>query len=224
MPPEDSPFPCYWWDISLEGLGLGTVRPNVCTYGRYDFAKLPPLPFQMRGQLDCQAATSSYDWNIGEEKAGDNARAIAALRASCESLGLSLPPALTKFFETLSLQDRIRSSTDCYLDGCPATVQFPLSGGHLIRFLADSQGCLFWYLYLTEDRLDHAVVCSPGFYGTEPEQWQDQEPDASDLVFCAESFETFICRFWIENEIWFAWYEKDSNAENGARLHRTVSL
>jgi len=28
-----------------------------------------------------------------------------------------------------------------------------------------------------------------------------------ELAFCAESFETFVCRFWLENEIWFAAFE-----------------
>jgi hypothetical protein len=109
---------------------------------------------------------------------------------------------------TPALQERIRSNTDCYLDLCSESVGSPLGDGHLVRFLADSQGCLFWYLYLTPDGSDHAVVSSPDFYGTEDEQWQEGPPDPGEIVFCAESFEAFLCRFWLENEIWYADWKK----------------
>ena len=69
MRPEESPFPCCWWGISLKEVGLGTVRPNVGTYGQYDFAKLPALPFQMNGRPDWLAAAPSYDESIGERNA-----------------------------------------------------------------------------------------------------------------------------------------------------------
>ncbi|MCI0663193.1 MAG: hypothetical protein L0220_19170 [Acidobacteria bacterium] len=106
------------------------------------------------------------------------------------------------------MRARIRSTTDCYLDLCPEAIQSPIGGGYLIRFLADSQGCLFWYLYLTADGSDHAVVASVGFYGTEAEEWQEEPPDPSEIAFSAESFEAFMCRFWLENEIWFAGFEE----------------
>jgi hypothetical protein len=51
-------------------------------------------------------------------------------------------------------------------------------------------------------------VCSPGFYGTAAELWQDAAPNPADIVFAAESFEGFMCRFWLENEIWFAQWQK----------------
>jgi hypothetical protein len=118
--------------------------------------------------------------------------------------------------ESPSLQGRIRSATDCYLDLCPEPIRSPVGGGWLVHFLADSQGCIFWYLYLTADGSDHAVVSSPDFYSTEyepsgddepdadDEEWEDEEPDPAAIRFCAESFEAFLCRFWLENEIVFA--------------------
>jgi hypothetical protein len=45
-----------------------------------------------------------------------------------------------------ALQERIRSNTDCYLDLYYEPLRSPLGGGYLVRFLADSQGCIFWYL------------------------------------------------------------------------------
>ena len=80
----------------------------------------------------------------------------------------------------------------------------PTGAGYLVRFLADQQGCVYWYLYLVPHGTDHAVVSSPGFYGTDEEEWSDNLPEAADIDFAAESFEAFLCRFWIENEIFFA--------------------
>jgi hypothetical protein len=204
MLPADSPFPCYWWGTSLENAGLGDLRPNVGTYGRYEFAHLPPVPFELQGDFTWLAVAPAHGRSIGNERAAENAEAISRLRVASDRLDLRLPDAFAKFMETPSLHDRIRSNTDCYLGLCPEPIRSPVGDGFLVRFLADSQGCIFWYLYLTPDGSDHAVVASPAFYGTEAEQWDDETSDAGDIVFSAESFEAFICRFWLENEIWFA--------------------
>jgi hypothetical protein len=204
MQPSESPFPCHWWGTSLEDAGLGDVRPDVGTYGRYEFNRLPPLPFEMRGDFAWLTTAPAHDQSIGDEKAADNIQALVHLRESAKRLDLQLPQAFTTFMETPALHTRIQSNTDCFLDLCPDLIRAPIGGGYLIRFLADSQGCIFSYLYLTADGSDHAVVSSPGFYGTEAEQWQDEPPDPHEIVFSAESFEAFMCRFWLENEIWFA--------------------
>jgi hypothetical protein len=198
----------------LEAVGLSESRPDVGTYGRYDFGRLPPLPFLMSGDFAWLATAPAHRHNIGKKHAADNARALRFLRASSDQMGVRLPDAFSKFMGTPALQERIFSATDCYLDLCPEPIRSPLGGGWLVHFLADSQGCLFWYLYLTGS--DHAVVASPDFYSTpfEPsgddesdpddEEWEDEEPDPAAIRFCAESFEAFLCRFWLENEIWFA--------------------
>jgi hypothetical protein len=218
MLPASSPFPCHWWGTSLEDVGLGDVRPDLGTYGRYGFGRLPPLPFPLTGDLSWLAAAPVHRNSIisnyySKKFAVDNTGAIKLLRASAKRLGLPLPDAFTKFMETPALQERIRSSTDCFLDLCPEPVPSPLGGGWLVRFLDDSQGCHFWYLYLTADGSDHAVVTSPDLYNTplapsehdelEDEDWEE-DPDPKAIAFCAESFEAFLCRYWLENEISFA--------------------
>jgi hypothetical protein len=112
-----------------------------------------------------------------------------------------------EFFRSPELQKRIRSCTDCFLDLSPACIPSPLADGFLLRFLADSQGCIFWYLYLLPGTIDHCVVASPDFYGAQAEQWQET-PDPDQIIFCEESLERFLCRFWLENEIWYCGYEK----------------
>jgi len=214
MLPAYSPFPCHWWGLSLEAVGLGEPRPDVGTYGRYDFGRLPPVPFPMTGEFAWLAMAPTRHHNIGKKHAADNARALKLLRESSDRFGVQLPDVFTKFMDTPSLQERIHSVTDCYLDLCPEPIRSPLGSGWLVHFLADSQACLFWYLYLTEDGSDHAVVASPDFYSTpcepigEDEEWEDEEPDPSAIRFCAESFEAFLCRFWLENEILLAQWGK----------------
>ncbi len=209
MLPSESPFPCQWWGTDLENVGLREVRPRIGTYGRYEFDRLPPVPFKIRGDFDWLASALEHDaHSIADVKAAENAGALARLCEASARLGVKLPEAFTRFMESPGLQQRVRSNTDCFLDLCPEPVRSPLGTGYLVRFLADSQGCIFWYLYLTPDGSDHAVVSSPGFYGTEAERWQEGLPDPAKIVYCAESFEAFMCRFWLENEIWFSGWKK----------------
>jgi hypothetical protein len=214
MLPADSPFPCYWWGTSFPGGDLAEVRPDRGTFGRYDFGRLPPLPFTFSGNLDWLARAPAHRQSIGRKYAAEAPESTKCLRSSADSLGVRLPEAFIRFAETPSLQDRVRSVTDCYVDLCPELIRSPIGGGWLVHFLADSQGCLYWYLYLTADGSDHAVVASPDYYSTplewsgvvdgDGEEWEDEERDPSAIVFCAESFEAFLCRYWIENEIWIA--------------------
>jgi hypothetical protein len=208
MLPSESPFPCHWWGTSLEKAGLGEVRPDVGTYGRYGFDRLPPVPFEMGGDFAWLVPRPTFDHSIGDERGSEVANTLPELQDAAARLGVHLPESFTKFMGSPELHRRVRSNTDCYLDLGDEPVRSPIGGGWLVRFLADSQGCIFWYLYLTPDGSDSAVVSSPDFYGTEAEQWQDEPPDPSEIVYSAESFEAFMCRFWLENEIWYAEWKK----------------
>jgi hypothetical protein len=160
---------------------------------------LPPVPFELRGDLDWLAAQPAHErWTIH----GNATTELLELLGRCRRAGVALPPAFTRFMSSSTLQDRVRSSTACFLDLAQAPVPFPEGGGHLVRFLADQQGCLYWYLYVTGDGADHAVVCSADFYDVADGEAPPDDPER--ISFCAESFEAFLCRFWLENEVWFA--------------------
>jgi hypothetical protein len=215
MVPANSPFPCRWWGTSLQGVGLDDQRPDVGTYGRYDFARLPPLPFPLSGEFAWLTAAPAHRQSIRTQYAAQIPGALRFLRESASRMGVKLPDTFTKFMDSASLQDRVRSATDCSIDLCSEPVRSPIGGGWLVHFLADSQGCRFWYLYLTADGSDHAVVSSPDLYSTdlEPseddeEQWEQEEPDPAAIAFCAESFESFLGRYWLENEIFFAHFRQ----------------
>jgi len=216
MRPTESTFPCYWWGFGLEVAGLKDVRPDLGTYARYSFDRLPPLPFDLRGDFAWLSSRRTYATHIGLECAAKNARTLQSLRTAVVQLGLALPRSFDDFMSNTRLQEHVRSNTDCYLDLCSRPVRTPGHDGYLVRFLSDSQGCLFWYLYLPPAGADYAVLSSPTFYGTDEELWQDEAPEEPELVFCAESFETFMCRFWLENEVWFASYECTPMLPEGA--------
>lgn len=214
---QDSPFRPYWWGVGLEDVGVDG-RPDVGTYGRYEFGGLPPVPFTMSGDLAWLAGQPAHDeWSIGTEPVAE----LPALISTCERLGVALPPAFLIFVRTPEMQRRIRSCTACFVDVDAGPVSSPVGDGYLVRFLADQQGCLYWYLYLTADGRDHAVVCSPNFYGsTNASTGDDDNGRPHEIAFCGESFEAFLCRYWLENEIWFANDENTAMPDVGAEYIR----
>jgi len=198
----DSPFKAAWWGIALEDAGLGSVRPDQGTYGEYSYEALPPLPCALDGSFSWLRQYAPCDAHVGVERGEDHERVVSMLLADAVAQRVGLPREFVAFMRDGSGIERVRSNTDCYIDLCQAPVPSPIGNGHLVRFFADSQGCLFWYLYVPSGSDDHCVVVSPRFYGLPEEDWQDEPPDHSELRFCAESFEAFLCRFVLENEIW----------------------
>jgi hypothetical protein len=221
---DRSLFPSGWWGTSLDNVGLQDQRPDVGTYGRYEYANLPHLPIPLDGEFGWLLHASAHQNHIGVERALENIKNLSSLLDGCKTAAISLPQSFLKFVQEPRLQARIRSTTDCFLDLPEAPVRSPVGDGVLVRFLADSQGCVFWYLYIPSGVVDHAVVCSPDFYDPSGETLNDAVPDPRALVFSAESFEEFLCRFWLENELWFSEFEGTSMSEEGRRyleLYRT---
>jgi hypothetical protein len=217
MKQEQSPFPPGWWGTSLEIAGLQDQRPSVGTYGCYEFASLPALPVRLDGSFGWLDAAPAHERNIGEEQSAGNPESLARLIERCRAEGVSLPPPFLTFMQAPARHARIRSNTDCFLDVADGPVRSPVGDGVLILFLSDSQGCVFWYLYIPTGSTDHAVVSSTDLYHPSGETLSDEGPDPRRLVFSAESFEAFLYRFWIENEIWFAGYEGKPISEEGRR-------
>lgn len=206
MHADRSPFPVAWVGLALEGVGLDALRPRRGTYGRYDVARLPPLPVALDGGFGWLAGEPVHaEWPIGapEDRAGLAGRADRLLAAEP-----GLPPPFAGFLRRPELHGRIRSYTACFLDLCPCAVAAPGGGGRLVRFLADQQGCFWWYVFLA-DGGDHAVVLSSTFHGARDE-WADDRPVESPL-FVAADVESFLCRYWLENEI--AFYAGGDEAE-----------
>jgi uncharacterized protein (TIGR02996 family) len=209
-----TPFPAGWLSTDL-----GDYRPDPGgTYGACAYASLPRLPVEsFRG--DFAWLKSSPPWErISHVNRQEWRRrveeGVARVAAQARALGLPLPPEFGLFLGDPEFMCRIRSCTDCFFDATRRIVPSPRGeDGYLIRFYADSQGCGFWYLYLTPGGYS-CVVSSAALYGgvvwagSEDLAGEEEEPPRDDLEgsteFCAPSFEAFLYRYWMENEIWYA--------------------
>ena len=158
-----------------------------------DFGWLPPVPRPLGW------AISSVD-----EPAGDG-RFLARARAE----GIELPASFVTILASPRRLWSLRSMTGCWWSLDSDSLQrLPTAGTLAIRFLTDQQGALYWSLLL-DGTPDPPVIVSPQDFA-DRETW---EPLPLDHVYrCAPSFEAFVYRFWIENEIGFRTHEKEALA------------
>ncbi|GAA2332249.1 hypothetical protein [Dactylosporangium salmoneum] len=157
-----------WW-----GIGLGQYRHTDHTYELYDADGLP--------QLDVPAG---YGWL---ESAEPHSHPMEVTKAP-EEVVAGLP--LEDFFSRPDLQEAFASPTDCYWEVVESfTPEAFGDGARLVRFLADSQGCVFWYLLVNPGGVAGPVLA--GF------------AEEYDLVQVAASFDEFLYRYWIENSAWW---------------------
>jgi uncharacterized protein (TIGR02996 family) len=195
-----TPFPGWWWFVRLEG-----YRDIDDTYAPFRYESLPPLPVKALGR--------GFQWlNKGKEKRQQGAwdrkwqKKLDQLGGQAAELGLTLPRVFHEFMGNEGLRRRVRSCTDCYFTWPRRIVESPAGeGGYLLRFYSDSQDCLHWYLYLSRPKY-HCVVASEGLFGGDDwaEDDEDIDDESGEFWFCAPSFEAFVYRSWIENEIWYA--------------------
>jgi uncharacterized protein (TIGR02996 family) len=196
MRANPTPFLAAWWSIEL-----GTYREADGTYGCFSYEELPPLPVaELRGD---------FAWLTGEEEDPLPRHDVRRLQKAARALSLPLPRAFLRFMGDDHLPQRVRSCTDCTFN-LPGRIVPSLmeDGAFLVRFYSDSQSCLHWYVYLTPSGY-HAVVVSERFLGADPhpmlaleedDPWEQSED--RQIWFCAPSFEAFLFRWWLENEIW----------------------
>lgn len=166
-------------------------------------AELRELPFAADGSFAWLIKTPTHkEWAIGERQVQEIPSQLASVIASARSHGVALPEEFVTFIGTPTLHDHVRSTSACFLDVAEAVL--PFENGHLVRFLADQQGCGYWYLYVEEG--DHCVVGSPDFFDADDMNDEDDLDEAS-FQFCGESFVAFLMRFWLENEVGFAGFD-----------------
>ncbi|MCU0443658.1 MAG: hypothetical protein MUE85_01985 [Microscillaceae bacterium] len=206
MQAEQTAFSAAWLSFDL-----GKYRPCDSTYCYYELNNTPTIdPKLLKGTFDWlpelsaefKALMKKYQQN--DEKTVNDA--LQNILAQAQTMNLTLPSEFVKFMSLEELQDQIPSCTACYFDLSPEITPCPLSNdeGYLIRFLNDQQNVLLWYLYLRFSG-EHCVVVSPiPFDNAEARQDLNDQIILSNTFFCANSFEEFVYRFWLENEIWFA--------------------
>ena len=196
MRANPTPFPAQWLGTDIPG-----SRDTDATYEGSGYQSLPPLPVeQFRGD---------WQWLLPAGHTPRPTKHGDRLARLAEARGLTLPPGFVAFANDAAAQTLVRSSTDCYFDWAKGVADSPAGeGGSLVRFYADSQGCLYWYLYATPTGYS-CVVASPNYYegraggDDEDDEWEEEEEEPGAVWYCAPSFEAFIYRTWIENEIWY---------------------
>ncbi len=214
MDAAQTPYEPAWWGTELPG-----VRPRAGTYGRYDYIPMPaPTGVTFDGNFDWLRREPVLEESFFEADRNDVRESFPKLSQFCADHGIALPQPFVTFFSDLDLAKRIRSCTACFLDPATEPVASPKGDGSIVRFLSDQQGCLFWYLYLPTGITHHCVLCSTDYFATDAEEAFDKPPDPNSLVFAAPSFESFLFRFWLENECWYGGHGRgdsvSANAQN----------
>lgn len=211
MSAPDAPLPRVWYTagIDLESWSGGT-------YEAVPLASLAPLPETTRdGSFDWLRASppSPHGLDFGdddgaaEEEGGARASVhvrLGRIVSEAKQLGLSVPGELVRFIDDPDLHRRVPSCTACYLDVPSRLVELPGQPGRLLRFMNDQQCRLLWYVHLRPGGT-HSVVCATP--ELDDEASGDTLEDVStprDAVTCADGFEEFVQRFWLENTRWFA--------------------
>lgn len=199
----------------------GLWSNDAGTYDHIPLEALPPVSdgLGLDGTFSWLAAAATVPTGLRFEQQAElpieaflEAHAYDAAR-----MGLRVPPSFRALLASPTLAARIPSCTACYLD--LGTKLMAVPGGppeaRMLRFLNDQQSCVFWYLVLWPDG-SHAVA-------TAFPEWNDDVDDAADfddaytpegLTLCADDFETFIKRFWIENTLWFWLTENEQSGRN----------
>ena len=174
-------------------------RPCDLTYCRIPIDKLPPLRHSFDGALGwLPRPAHELEWTLGASDTDRifDARTVDRSLRLCADEGFVLPPAMTLFL-TSERRNWIRSATGCWLDLSDRLVTIPDTGVRALRFMNDQQGVLYWYLAL-ENGGERGVVVSN-------DMLDDDEPFVFEIevetFVCASSFEEFLYRYWIENEI-----------------------
>jgi hypothetical protein len=195
-------LPRVWWSVDLPGYREHPRRP--ATYSPFEASELPAIERVLDDHLLWLADEQPVEQSIGAEQPGRATEATAGnLTRLLAGAPLALPSAFQSLIAERALQDRVRSCTDCYLDLGEYVVSAGAEGT-LIHFLSDSQWVLHWLLYV--DSEDEAVVVTQtalGLFDDSPTPTVF-DPARTAAAVCADTFNEFLWRFWIENEIWWS--------------------
>lgn len=183
-----------WFFTDIEGI---RDVDESSTYYLFDYEELPPIEIELDENFDWlkpyPEQINKEDWEY------DFSKEIEKLKNDADKKGLEIPNSFLNFMSNGALIRRIRSNTDCYFEFGDYIEEVPETNGmNFIHFMSDSQYCGFWYLCLDKNG-NSCVVTSGNLYG---HIHKEEELDEIGH-FCAPSFEEFIFRFWIENEIWY---------------------
>jgi hypothetical protein len=213
-----------WIGSAIKGIRESEKRN---TYDWFAFDKLPPIPKNLDNSFtwlkpvlkgkELRHTELSFMEEIRGKHYGegvDFSEDIVRLESELKSYTIKLPEEIRIFFCNTGINGRIRSTTDCYWKlgdfiGVIAADQVY----YILRFMSDSQGCLFWYICFDQTG-NHFIMASPRLYGHENQEEHNQYVENSETLigyYCADCFKEFIYRYDIEQRIWLKthWYIAD---------------
>jgi hypothetical protein len=200
--------PRTWWFPGIPG-----CRPyprGLRKYAPSDLDVQPSMPADLGPGLEfLHDKRSVSNWTITQDD--DFAHRFVLSRKKLSAIVGSHP--VPRSFETFAafpkLQKKIRSVTGCHLDLGNFAVPIIAAPGVLCHFLSDQQWLKHWLIYCSDGPENGTVVAADLPYGFETDgQFEEDVPrtidlaTATDVTVCADSFEEFIYRFWVENELW----------------------
>jgi hypothetical protein len=180
---------------------------GVCDNETY--SRLPRLPEHLfTGDLSWLTADTAGPDACYMEPAVVPKLAMRELEHRLAGSGLYLPSAFVSFMTSAALQQRVPSCTgNGWQMSDPAPSPFE-EHGRLLRFMHDSQGCSYTYLYLAADG-SCPVVGSSELFTPEPGEdseevsWGSPTEYLETTFWMAPDFEQFLFRYWVENVMWF---------------------
>lgn len=212
------------------------------TYNWFVFDELPPIPKDLDNsftwlkavlkgkelrhtELSFMEEIRSKHYGVGVDLSADMAR----LESELKTYTIKLPEEIKIFLCNPGINGRIRSTTDCYWKlgdfiGVIAADQVY----YTLRFMSDSQGCLFWYICFDQSG-NHFIMASPKLYGHKNQEEHNQELENSEPLigyYCAHSFKEFIYRYDIEQRIWLKtqWYLVDLDSAEQEYVNSCQSI
>ncbi len=178
---------------------------------------LKELPHSIEGTFAWLPQTPTHaEWAIGDDRADELPRQLTSAIASADDFHVRLPPEFITFIRTPDWHKHLRSVSACYLNLAESLL--PFADGYLLRFLHDQQNCAFWYLFLNADGSDHCVVSSYEYFDADDMDYEIEDLKETDFEVQETSFERFISRFWVENEILFAKYDNTDPPDIDAKF------
>ncbi len=201
-------LPRIWRFLDIDGYRVHSDQA-FGMYKPFDLDRQPPAPDGLTGRFEWLSQCSApEEWAITQDDDGDHTRvqrpeALAEIAGSRE-----VDPAFRFFIEHPELQRKVRSVSGCYLDLADVGVSIGDADGLLCHFLSDQQWVRHWLVWCGPGPRQGSVVTTSKPYGFGSEDWHEPEPasisniGATDLEVCADSFEEFLFRFWVENELW----------------------
>jgi uncharacterized protein (TIGR02996 family) len=172
------------------------------TYCTYSYASLPDLPVeQFRGEFQWLEPAAPDVIEKAQALTPPEMREQFRLqRVAAVESEPRLPDMFQRFMLNSELQFAVRSPTGCSF--CSPFATADELGSLYVTFFIDSQYCLLWDLYIDRSGA-HCVIAHPP-----PKEEFDADGNLITRVppmqawFVAPSFEAFVYRVWLENDVW----------------------